>query len=344
MAPGSATRPDSAPLRHIGRQAASLAVVIPAFRVTQQVRGVIESLPSIVDLVYVVDDGCPDGSGRLVEAECTDPRVRVLFNALNLGVGGAVLRGYREAIADGAGIIVKVDGDGQMDPAMIERLVRPIQAGEADYSKGNRFYDLRGLGQMPRLRIFGNSVLSLMAKLSTGYWGIFDPANGFTAIHARVAAHLPADRISKRYFFETDLLFRLNTLRAVVADVPMPARYGDERSNLREWRVAPEFAAKHLRNFSKRVFYNYFLRDMSLASLELVAGIALLAFGAVYGGLRWFESASTGIAAPVGSIMLAVLPVLVGIQFLLAFLGFDIASAPRRPIHPDLPRSPGEPG
>jgi dolichol-phosphate mannosyltransferase len=325
------------PLRPSVDQGDTIAVVVPAFRVSRQLGDVIAALPNLVRRIYVVDDHCPEDSGRQLQTDCRDPRVRVLFNERNLGVGGAVLRGYREAIADGAGIIVKVDGDGQMDPAMIERLVRPIAAGEADYCKGNRFYDLHGLRQMPWLRILGNSVLSLMAKLSTGYWGIFDPANGFTAIHARVAAHLPADRISQRYFFETDLLFRLNTLRAVVVDVPMPARYGDERSNLREWRVAPEFAFKHLRNTFKRIFYNYFLRDMNVASLELVAGLVLLAFGSIYGGVRWAESVSSGIAAPVGSIMLAVLPVLVGIQLLLAFLGFDIASTPRRPIHPDLP-------
>jgi glycosyltransferase involved in cell wall biosynthesis len=313
-----------------------VAVVIPSYRVSRHILAVIRALPPDVDAIYVVDDACPEGSGRLA-ATSNDPRVHVLFNERNLGVGGAVMRGYRAAIADGNDLIVKVDGDGQMDPAMLPRLLAPLRNGQADYTKGNRFYDLANLRGMPRLRVFGNSVLSFMAKLSTGYWGIFDPANGYTAIHARVAAHLPADKVSQRYFFETDLLFRLNTLRAVVTDIPMRARYGDEASNLREWRVAGEFAAKHAANAGKRIFYNYFLRDMSIASLELVAGSALFGFGLVYGLVRWALALRNGLPTPLGEIMLAVLPLLVGIQLLLAFLGYDIANTPRRPIHGDLP-------
>jgi glycosyltransferase involved in cell wall biosynthesis len=270
----------------------------------------------------------------------------VLFNAANLGVGGAVMHGYRQAIADGMDVIVKVDGDGQMDPTMLPRLVEPIRRDQADYAKGNRFYDLAGLGAMPAIRIVGNSILSFMAKLSTGYWGTFDPTNGYTAIHARVAAHLPMDKVSHRYFFETDLLFRLSTLRAVVVDIPMRALYRDETSNLREGRAVLEFSAKHARNFSKRIVYNYFLRDMSIASLELVAGAALLAFGLVFGALHWFRAWHEHTATPLGIIMLAALPVLVGLQLLLAFLGYDMANVPKRPIHDDLPEAPppaGEP-
>lgn len=187
-----------------------------------------------------------------------DPRVQVLRNEVNQGVGGAVMRGYREAVAEGIDVIVKMDGDGQMDARMLTRLVRPIIDGRADYTKGNRFYDLSRIGRMPPLRLVGNSVLSFMAKFSTGYWGMFDPANGYTAIASRVAAHLPLDKISHRYFFETDILFRLNTLRAVVMDMPMHAIYGDETSHLRISRILPEFLAKHARNFVKRIFTTTF--------------------------------------------------------------------------------------
>lgn len=112
-----------------------------------------------------------------------------------------------------------------------------------------------------------------MTKLSSGYWDIFDPTNGYTAVHASVVARMPLDKISRRYFFESDMLFRLNTIRAVVVDVPMDARYGDEVSNLSVRKIVLDFAVRHLRNFGKRIFYNYFLRDLSLASLELVAGV-----------------------------------------------------------------------
>jgi len=256
----------------------------------------------------------------------------VVYHAQNQGVGGAVLTGYQRALELGAGIIVKIDGDGQMDPAMLPRFVAPIVAGYADYTKGNRFYDLRHIGRMPRVRLFGNAVLSFMAKISTGYWDIFDPTNGYTAIDARVAALLPYERISQRYFFETDLLFRLGTYRAVVVDVPMDARYADEVSNLRIGSVLGEFLRKHLRNLCKRIFYNYFLRDLSIASLELLAGIAMLAFGVAYGGWHWWQALASGSATPIGTVMLAVLPVLVGLQLTLAFLAYDIAAVPRLPV------------
>jgi hypothetical protein len=190
---------------------------------------------------------------------------------------------------------------------------------------------------MPATRLVGNAVLSFMAKLSTGYWNVFDITNGYTAIHARVARHLPMAKISRRYFFETDMLFRLNIVRAVVVDVPMDAAYGSEVSNLRIRRIVGEFLAKHTRNFFKRIAYNYFLRDMTVASLELVLGAALLLFGLVFGSWHWWRSAQLGLATPLGTIMLAALPTLVGLQMLLAFVGFDVANVPRRPIHADLP-------
>jgi glycosyltransferase involved in cell wall biosynthesis len=262
-----------------------IAVVIPCFKVTTHIANVILAMPNIVWRIYVVDDACPDGSVSFVEENVKDQRVQVLFHSENQGVGGAVMTGYRAAIADGADVIVKIDGDGQMDPALIPDFISPIWMGEADYTKGNRFFDLEKLRLMPRARLFGNAMLSLISKLSSGYWTIFDPTNGYTAIHADVARRLPFDKISRRYFFESDILFRLNTLRAVVVDVPMDGKYGDEVSNLKISKIIWEFLVKHVRNFLKRIFYNYYLRDMSLASIELPVGLVLFAFGSIYGGI-----------------------------------------------------------
>ncbi|MDQ3288175.1 MAG: glycosyltransferase family 2 protein [Pseudomonadota bacterium] len=310
-----------------------IAVVVPCHCASRHVLDVLAAMPDAVSSIHVVDDACPERTGHHVKAMCHDPRVHVHFNEHNLGVGGAVLRGYAEALACGADVIVKMDGDGQMDPALLPWFVDPILSGEADYTKGNRFFDLANIRRMPRIRIFGNAVLSFMAKLSTGYWDIFDPTNGYTAIHAEVARRLPADRISRRYFFESDLLFRLNTLRAVVVDVPMDARYGDEVSGLRISQVLGEFLIMHLRNGLKRIFYNYFLRNLSVASIELVAGSVLMLAGTLFGAYHWIGSAQTGVPTAAGTVMLAALPVILGLQFLLGFLGYDIASVPRRPIH-----------
>lgn len=310
-----------------------IAVVIPTYKARSHLLDVINEIGPEVTCIYVVDDCCPDESGDFVISNCKDNRVTVIKHNENQGVGGAVMTGYKAAIENGMDILVKIDSDGQMDPALIMDFVFPIVNGEADYTKGNRFFDLEKVSSMPKVRLFGNAVLSLMCKLSSGYWNLFDPTNGYTAIHADVARHLPFNKISKRYFFETDILFRLNTLRAVVVDVPMDAKYGDEVSNLKISKIIGEFFVKHVRNFSKRIFYNYFLRDMSLASIELPVGLLLLGFGSIYGGYHWINSVQTGIATPAGTVMLSAMPVLIGLQLILGFLSYDISSLPQRPIH-----------
>ncbi len=314
----------------------SIAVVIPSYKVHQQILGVLEKIGPECSQIYVIDDCCPEGSGKLVESKVTDERVRVIYHAENQGVGGAVITGYRAAISNDADIIIKVDGDGQMDPRLIPSFVEPILNGEADYTKGNRFYLLEEIRAMPKIRLWGNSVLSFMSKVSTGYWNLFDPTNGYTAIHAEVAKYLPYRKISKRYFFETDMLSRLNTSRAVVVDVPMHARYEDEESNLKITNIISEFFYKHLRNIVKRIFYNYYLRDLSLASFELIFGACLLFFGFCFGAYSWLDSMASGTTTSAGTVMLAALPILMGLQFILAFLGYDISRVPTQSIHKKL--------
>ena len=313
-------------------ESVKIAVVIPCYRVTRHVLSVLDGIGPEVAAIYCIDDGCPDESGSLIEASCSDPRVKVIRHAKNLGVGGAVMTGYRAAIQNGCDVIVKIDGDGQMNPALLPVFVSPIVRGDADYTKGNRFYDLREIKRMPIVRRLGNLALSFMAKASTGYWDLFDPNNGYTAINAKVAAWLPFESISERYFFETDMLFRLNTLRAVVLDVPMHAHYADESSNLRVSRIFGEFLGKHFRNLFKRLLYNYFLRDLSIASIEIVACSILIPIGLVMGGLGWYHSVSTGIPAAVGTVMIPTLSIILGIQLLLSFLSYDISSVPRNTL------------
>lgn len=315
-----------------------IAVVIPCYKVTRHVLGVIDAIDKSVERIYCIDDACPEESGKYITKMTMDNRVVVLTHRENQGVGGAVMSGYRAAIADGIDIIVKIDGDGQMDPSLLPDFVAPIVSGSADYTKGNRFWELSQIRQMPLLRRIGNLGLSFMAKASSGYWDIFDPTNGYTAIHASVASHLPLNSISRRYFFETDLLFRLNTLRAVVRDVPMDAHYADEESNLKISRIIGEFAFKHARNLFKRIGYNYFLRDLPIASLELVASAFLIPFGLAFGLYHWHYSADAGTATPVGTIMLSIVALTTGLQFLLAFLGYDINSVPRNPLHGTIKR------
>ena len=317
-----------------------LAVVIPAYRVADQILAVLAGIGTEVQLIYVVDDACPQGSGAIVEERCSDPRVHVLLHSRNTGVGGAVVTGIRAALADGADLIVKLDGDGQMDPALIGALVAPIQAGRADYVKGNRFHGLQGLDAMPPLRLFGNAALSFLAKASTGYWQLFDPTNGFVAIESRIASLLMQERLSQRYFFETDLLARLYLLGAVVEELPHPARYGNESSNLRPLVVILPFLFRHLRTTVLRLFYTYFLRSFYPASLELLLGSILMVTGLAFTSWNWAASINTGIPRTSGTVVIASTTLIIATQCLLAFLSFDVSNYPRRTLAPRLQKHP----
>jgi len=310
-----------------------VAVVIPSYKVKSHVLSVIASIGKEVSRIYVVDDKCPEGSGLHVEKNCTDERVRVLYHEVNQGVGGAVVTGYKQSILDGMDIVVKVDGDGQMDPASIPRFIGRIVNGQADYTKGNRFFDIAGLADMPAVRLFGNACLSFVSKVSSGYWNVMDPTNGYTAIHVNILRNLPLDKIDKRYFFESDMLFRLGILRAVVHDIPLVSTYGLEQSNLSILKVAFEFPKKYIACFCKRVFYNYFLRNFNVGSIELLAGSGLFVSGLIYGLVKWHGAYVSGVPTATGTIMLAMLPILLGFQLLLAALNYDVSSVPVSPMH-----------
>ncbi len=310
-----------------------IAVVIPSYRVAGQLLPLIEQIGPEVEWIFVVDDACPEHSGEQVRQRCTDPRVQVVTHERNGGVGAAVLTGYRHALATEAAVIVKLDGDGQMDPALLRRFASPLLAGQADYAKGNRFHRIGFVRGMPWLRLAGNAALSFMTKLSSGYWQIADPTNGYTAIRRELVQELDMERIATRYFFESDLLFHLNQARAVVVDVPMRARYADENSSLRPLQMIGPFMLGHLRNTLRRVGYGYLLRGFSVASVELLLGALLLPAGAVFGACQWWLSVETGVPATAGTVMAAALPVIIGTQMLLSWLNFDVASEPRQPVH-----------
>jgi dolichol-phosphate mannosyltransferase len=313
------------------------AVVIPCFQESTRVLSVIKDIGPEVSQIIVIDDACPDRTGEHVKTHCADPRVQVLTHKENTGVGGATMSGYKLAIEDGCEIIVKIDGDGQMDPSLIPILIAPLERGIADYVKGNRFYNLGGLSEMPRVRILGNLVLSFASKASSGYWDIFDPTNGFTAIHIDTAISLPLEKVDNGFFFESDMLFHLNMLRAVVLDIPMPARYGDEKSSLKIHNVIFSFAARHCCNMLKRFFYSYFVRDFSISSIELVLGKILLLFGITFGSFAWYESSITGFPATAGTVILSALPIILGSQLLIAFLNFDTKNIPTKPLNRRAP-------
>ena len=309
-----------------------ITVVIPTYKVSEQIMTTIESIGPEVTNIIVVDDACPEGSGKLISSKFNNPRIEVIFHEQNLGVGGAMKTGYARALELQSDVIIKIDGDGQMDASNIPQMVQLIVKNEADYIKGNRFFDIDAIRNMPKNRIIGNLLLSFFAKFSTGYWRLFDPNNGFTAVSGLALSQINLRKLDNGYFFESDMLFRLYLARAFVIDLPMGAKYGSEISNLKISKVIFEFPYKHFRNFLKRIAYTYYIRDFTLASLELPAGIMLTLFGVIAGGLNFLNSRSLNQATPTGTLILVSMSVLVGIQLILSFFSFDIESSPTKPI------------
>ena len=314
-----------------GETISDVCVVIPAYKTRNEILTVLEQIPGIVTRIIVIDDACPDGTGELVQKNSSDKRVEVIFNKENLGVGGAMVAGYRKALEQNHQVVVKLDSDGQMDPSRIPQLIGPIVRGQADYAKGNRFDSLEDLEQMPKIRIFGNAVLSIMSKASSGYWQITDPTNGFTAIHRTVLQRIHLGKLRQGWFFESDMLFRLSIIKAVVADVPMPASYGLEKSNLNIRKVIFEFPTRYGINHFKRIFYLYYLREWSAASLELPAGFLLAAGGLLAGINFWIRGIETSMPATPGQVMLSAVPMILGFQLILAFVSSDISGEPSKP-------------
>lgn len=306
----------------------SIAVVIPSYKVAHHIASVILGIPKTVEHIIVVDDKCPQNSGKIAQ-DLSDARVCVVYHGENQGVGGAVISGYKKALELGADIVVKIDGDGQMDTAYLQALIQPIVDHEADYTKGNRFTDFKALAKMPKIRLFGNSGLSFLVKAASGYWTMMDPTNGYTAISRQAIENLELDKIARRYFFESDMLIHLNIENAVVVDIPIPAKYGDEKSSLSITRTLFGFPPKLFKGLVKRIFLKYFIYDFNMISIYLIFGIPFLTFGLVFGLYHWITASETA-STPVGTVMLAVLPIILGIQFLLQAIQIDINNIPKK--------------
>ncbi len=304
-----------------------IAVVIPSYKVKAKILSVLEKIGPEIQKIYIVDDKCPEFSGIFIRDNIKDTRVKIIYHEQNQGVGGAVITGYQAAIEDRMDIVVKIDGDGQMDPELIHSFVAPIASHQFDYTKGNRFYRIDDVKNMPFARLFGNTILSFFTKASTGYWQIFDPTNGYTAISVSCLKNLELEKISRRYFFESDILFRLSIVGANIKDVPMKAVYEDEESGLRISKVLLPFMTGHVRNFSKRILYDYFLRDFSIATISLILGILFFGFGTAFGCFSWYNAINEHTNASSGTVMLAALPILVGTQLLLSFINYDISKS-----------------
>lgn len=305
-----------------------VSVAVPAYNEERLIGGVIETMPAFVDHIIVVDDCSTDGTFEAIK-RVADTRTILLTTGSNQGVGGATVIGYSKAIECGAEIVVKMDGDGQMDPRFLDKLLDPLIDQGYAYSKGNRFLLPEFLPEMPKLRLFGNVILTFMTKLASGYWQIFDPQNGYTAVRVQALKLMDLTKLHKRFFFENDMLYHLNLQNARVVDVAMPARYGVEVSHLRISQIVFTFPRLLFRRFLSRVAHKYIVRDFSPIALFLLLGTLLFSWGFIFGAYAWVRSIVTEEFTSTGTVMLSVLPLILGFQLLLQAIVLDIGETPK---------------
>ena len=308
-----------------------ITVVIPCYNVSRHIESVIKNLPQEVDWIIAVNDVSQDDTGNvLVKLKENYKKLIVIEHATNQGVGGAMITGYKRSLELDSDITIKIDGDDQMDSSNIPMLIKPLIEGKADYTKGNRFRDFKALKQMPAIRRMGNLGLSFLIKAASGYWNIFDPNNGFIAINKDTLRSLNFEKIYKRYFFESSMLIELYYSNAVITEIPMKARYGDEKSSLSVTRTLFGFPPKLLKAFIRRIILKYFLFDFNIASVYILFGVPFFIFGVIYGILNFIKYASSHVGAPTGTVVIPTLLIILGFQLLLAAVSYDILNYPKR--------------
>jgi glycosyltransferase involved in cell wall biosynthesis len=303
-----------------------ITVVVPAHNEQELIGKTIKQVPEFVDHIIVVDDKSSDDTSSAALA-IGDPRVVLIRHEVNTGVGGAIMTGHQKALAIGGDIDVVMAGDAQMDPDYLPALLDPIVEDGYGFTKANRFFSWNSFNGMPRHRIFGNVALSFMTKFASGYWHLFDPQNGYTAIRQDVLQRLPLDRIKKNYQFENDLLIHLSILGVRAKDVPIPAMYGEEVSGMRMRRVVPQIMSLLFSGFWKRVWLKYVLWSFSPIALLLFTGLGLVLFGA---GVSAFVVVNTlgQHQASAATALMAVGPLMTGIYMLIQALILDIQESP----------------
>jgi dolichol-phosphate mannosyltransferase len=308
-----------------------IAVAIPYYNAANQIEKVIAGLPDFIDAIIIINDNSYEPLPLEEIKRKWDTKAKLVFleNEMNLGVGGATKKGFQYAIDHDFDIVIKIDADNQMDTSYLEKMLKPIINGKVEMSKGNRFRDLKSIKNMPIVRRIGNLTLSFLTKAATGYWNNFDPTNGFVAVKVSVLKKIDLSNLSNRYFFETSLIAELYFTGAKIRDIAMPAIYGDEKSNMKIWKMPIIFLVNLINIFFKRIIKQYFLFDFNIGSLYILFGMPLFIFGVFFGLYEWWFYASRNIFAPTGTIMIVSLSVIIGFQLVLQAIQYDIFNAPK---------------
>lgn len=256
----------------------SIAVVVPAYNEETQIGRVIETMPDYVDKIVIIDDKSLDNTIKIVEEYGKgNDKIILVCHERNLGVGGAIASGYKWARDHEFDVAVVMAGDGQMSPRDLPVIIDPIVEGKADYSKGNRLFTGEAYKRIPKVRYFGNAVLSLLTKISSGYWHVADSQSGFTAINKEALSTIDWDKMYKGYGQPNDLLVRLNVSDYRAIDVHIRPVYNiGERSGIKLKKVVFTISWLLLKLFLWRIKEKYIIRDFHPLVFFYLLGFLLL--------------------------------------------------------------------
>ena len=241
----------------------TIAVVVPAYNEETLIEQTLTSIPDFVDKVIVVNDAGNDNTGQVVKKIARkDKRVILIEHEVNQGVGGSIVTGYKKAVELEIDVTAVMAGDGQMDPNDLTNILDPVANGDVDYTKGNRLFQGDAWNMIPHYRYFGNSFLSLLTKIASGYWHIADSQTGYTAISLKALKKLNLDTIYKRYGMPNDMLIKLNQYDFRVRDIHVRPVYNiGEKSGIKLFKVIPKISWLLIKGFWKRLFFKYVIKD-----------------------------------------------------------------------------------
>ena len=302
-----------------------IAVVVPAYNEEALIGETLAGIPDYVARIYAVDDGSTDRTGEIIEDYARlDPRIVPIHHNPNRGVGAAITSGYKGAVEDGMDIVAVMAGDNQMDPAYLPTLLDPIVDGRADYTKGNRLISEDYLQGMSRWRRFGNSLLTFLTKVASGYWQMMDPQNGYTAISTKALKVLPLDEVYQGYGYCNNLLVWLNIYGMRVQDVAIPARYGREKSGIKYSTYIPRVSNLLLGNFFLRLKTKYIQMSFHPLTFFYLAGAVLAPLGFIGGLITLWEKFVLGVPVLFMHGGISLLMFVFGMQFLFFAMLFDM--------------------
>lgn len=302
----------------------TIAVVVPAYNEESLIKNTLSAIPPFVDRIYVINDASVDKTQDVIDAlSKSDPRIMPIVHTKNAGVGAAVASGYRQSLADNMDVTVVIDGDNQMDSGIMHQFIDPIIQNIADYTKGNRLLNPEYREGMSTWRFFGNTLLTVLTKFSSGYWNLVDPQNGYAAISKKALRRIDLNNFYPRYGYMNHLLVNLNIFGFRVMNVEMRARYGSEKSKIRY--------GQYIRRVSWLLFKDFFYR---LRMKYVIISFHPLVFFYIFGMLMTLAGILAGIFTVYEVVVLhnplfvrGVLSLLIfalGVQFLSFAILFDI--------------------